>query len=194
MKSIYILTIPLFIACGTAKKVEHNNKDVNVVEDEEIIEISDTSHKAPYNTKITISHFTPYCGGAAPDDEMLARQTSLQSNTIFILINHSTGEKTNVKTDSEGVLYLNLAEGAYAIRETYKNCSYEEFYEKHYQPNSDYHQTSTDQDCYKNWWASNLGEIHITKSDSLNKYEYMTSSACFVGRNPCVNYTGPWPP
>ena len=192
MKLLYLQIALLLLGCGTSNSIE--NPVIEGLAKEDITtQQSENGPVDSHNFKVSITHYTPYCGGAAPPPDIMERSTQQLANTNFILINHRSGKKTIVQTDSQGILYLMLSEGAYAIRETYKNCSFDEFYEKNHQTSDEWLQPSPDPNCYRNWWADNLQEIVITKVDSIYTYEVQTFEACFVGQNPCINYVGPLP-
>ena len=187
MKLIYVLTLLLLFACGSSKKHGEPHIEKNIAEKTQ-------NEKIPFNIKITITHFSPYCGGAAPDQHTLDNRSSLQRNTPFLLLNLISGEKSKVKTDTAGVLYLNLPKGNFAIRETFKDCTFEEFQTQNPPREGLYYMSSPDTNCYRNWWAGNLGEIEITNTDSLQEHHWGTSTRCFTGNNPCIYYKGPMPP
>jgi len=185
----YIMLLVSTTACASSKSTNHSSKEISedttkqkaqTIEDDSVI--------------ITIHHYTPYCGGAAPSQDILARQNQAQRNTTFLLINLETNKKTEVKTDSNGVLKLKLPDGKYGIKEKYKDCSFKEFMEQYEKETGQNYIPNNDSDCYKKWWMSNLGEFEITASSPIQEFNWQTRSACFVGRNPCVNYIGPWPP
>lgn len=115
----------------------------------------------------------------------------MYKNTNFILIHLNTGKKTTVQTNSEGKLLLNLSNGKYAIRETYKDCSFEEFQRNNIQSYSNDLAPNRDEDCYKNWWKSNLGEFNISNANTLIDLHFQTKSGCYTGLNPCLYYIGP---
>ncbi|OFZ66391.1 MAG: hypothetical protein A3D92_24185 [Bacteroidetes bacterium RIFCSPHIGHO2_02_FULL_44_7] len=103
-------------------------------------------------------------------------------------------KKVGVQTNENGILYLNLPKGRYAIRELFKDCTFAEFVEKNPPQSGSYLIPSPDSDCYKNWWESNLGEFEITDPASTQLFMWGTGSRCFTGINPCVEYYGPYPP
>lgn len=201
MKELTVLGfIILLFSCGSSKETIVV-KEIDITHIDTLITSDSTSEvdnqldsADQYNISIYFTHFTPYCGGAAPDPGRIAQQTRAQSNTYFLLINLNTGEKSKVKTNDMGFLYLNLPQGKYAIREMYKDVSFEEFREQYYQPPSDYHQESPDEECYRKWWQSNLGEFTILAGDEVQELKMGTSESCFTGNNPCISYTGPYPP
>ena len=147
-----------------------------------------------FNVVFEIWHYSPYCGGAQPHPETLASLNHLMSNTTYILIDKKRGKQTNVKTDSLGKLSLRIPKGKYAIRETYKDISFEAFYELYYVEPNEYYVADGDKDCYKKWWASSLHDFEVSNTNTLLEQKIETSSSCFSGRNPCVIYRGPYPP
>ncbi|MEX1002130.1 MAG: hypothetical protein WDZ35_08440 [Crocinitomicaceae bacterium] len=194
MKGIFFISIALAItACGTTRGVvadnTHPDKDSTLQPDD--LQIGDTDM---HNVSITITHYLSYCGGMAPTQEMLDDLHHPQGNTNFILIDLNSGKRINVKTDSTGTLYLNLPPGKYGIREMYKDCTFEEFKEKHYKAPGNFYQERQGTDCYEKWWASNLGEFEILAGDPRQQLNWGTYDQCFIGKNPCVIYTGSYPP
>lgn len=188
MKHFLILTIGwIGFSCATPHQQKTSHKSTT--------DSSSTVDKGTAKVHLSFSHFIPYCGGMAPTQEMLDRRVSKQSNTTYLFLNKSEGTQVKVKTDSLGELKLDLAPGEYAIREMYKYCSFEEFKEKFYKEPSDfYRENQGGEDCYKNWWAANLVDFTITDVDSVYTYQLQTSDRCFTGNNPCIMYSGPYPP
>ena len=144
------------------------------------------------NVEVNVDHYYPYCGGAYPDESEL-NNYSILSNTSFMLYCLDTNEKLIVKSDQYGTIRLMLKPGRYALREMYKECSYEEFAEK-YKPKtlgSDYEE---DPLCYKRWWASYFLDFTIESPEIKQVFNHTFFDACFTGNNPCISYFGPYPP
>ncbi len=188
---IIILLLPLF-SCVNTKQVataqEPTNLQVTSDQANDVVVIEDKS-----NIQITITHYTPYCGGAAPTQEMLDNRNHPMSNTSYNLINLDTKEKTKVTTDALGVLHLDLGIGNYAIQELFKDCSFEEF-KKQNITSSGMYQQDLGSDCYEQWWKSYLGEFNVISMDEKQHLNMSESESCFTGNNPCLMYTGPYPP
>lgn len=191
MKPIFSIPLFLFLACGVEKELaeDRRNDDHEVKTETEI-----SLQPEEYNVQLQLYNFTPYCGGAAPDWEDEMRQTSPMSNTTFIFIDYNTDTKREVKSDNNGVLRMYLQPGKYALREKYKDVSYEEFYKQYYHAPDDYYFNNGDTSCYYNWWTSNLVGMVITNPDSLYDYQVTTYAQCFTGINPCISYMGAYPP
>lgn len=183
----WLITPILFIilSCGTSAPIIDDNKLNNS---------NDSKSADAYNVLLNISHHGAYCGGMAPTPEMLAALNYQQANTIFVLVHKSSNTKANVKTDSLGVLKLSLVPGQYAIREYFKNCSFDEFLAQQKTAEGQYFEHTGGDECYRNWWETNLLDFEITQKDSVLTHKLSTSTRCFVGNNPCLIYTGPYPP
>jgi hypothetical protein len=206
MKTIICLLALPFLSCIGTKEMakEITVAPVNTEKTEALIEspIASAPEVKPEkekvtvikgNVNITITHHAPYCGGMAPSQDMLDRLVTPMSNTQYNLINLKTLEKTKVKTDSLGILYLDLGIGSYAIQELFKDCTFSEFLQQNITTSGTYSQ-DLGSECYKKWWKSYLGEFTIISKDELQHLNLSESESCFTGRNPCVMYTGPYPP
>lgn len=144
------------------------------------------------NVSIYFTHYYPNCGGAAPDESQMNNFQPL-CNTPFLLMNLITNTDTLVKTDSTGRLNLNLAPGKYGIKELYKDIPFDEFYQK-YNIGADMYTQNMGKECYQDWWSRLMLEFVITDETTTIQLEASTSDACFTGNNPCLIYTGPYPP
>ncbi len=180
-KWLIIVTATILVSCGHTKELPEEN-------------IIESHQEKGYNVLLNISHHGSYCGGMAPTSEMLAALNYQQANTTFVLIHKSSNTKANVKTDSLGILKLSLVPGEYAIREYFKNCTFEEFIKQQKTAEGEYFQHTGGDECYRNWWEANLLDFEISDTLSILKKDLSTSTRCFVGNNPCLKYTGPYPP
>ena len=144
------------------------------------------------NIEVNVSHYYPYCGGAYPDESEL-NNYSILSNTPFMLYCLDTNEKIIVKSDQNGTIKLLLKPGKYALREMYKECSYDEFAEK-YKPKNLGNDYEEDVLCYKRWWASYFLEFTVESPEIKQIFNHSFFDACFTGNNPCISYFGPYPP
>lgn len=181
----------IFIFSLSCSQKLHEEKSNLVIEEKNVIVDSITSVDKNINVRIKFTHYYPYCGGATPNESQMNNYILL-SNTNFILIDLVTENKTLVQTNSSGFLELNLLPGRYAIQETYKNCSFEEFMAG-VDRNADVFVEELDEDCYRKWWKSMLGEFTVVADEKL-ELAMGTASQCFTGINPCTIYNGPIPP
>jgi hypothetical protein len=150
---------------------------------------SEIVHKEEHNVIVKITGHTPYCGGAAPTFDQMNNYYTYQSSLILIDLNDNT--KTIIKSSGDGY-YLSLPMGKYAIKEAFKDVPFKSFVANH-EIKGMYYMEGTEE-CYKNWWKSNLFEFEVTDKDSVIVLETTIGESCFTGNNPCVQYTGPYPP
>ena len=194
-----LLVLILAAACGNSKRAAEEEESKfkegdNIYEpyrgEEDLIP---TPKQQEHNVLITLYSYHPYCGGMAPTEEMLARQTAPFSNTTFIFIDKNTGENKRMNTDENGMFKLNLDTGKYAIREVHKDTTFEAFYAQNVGKSDDYYDSGS-KECYEKWWASNFVEFQISKTDSVYEISKTQYARCFTGINPCSTYNGPYPP
>ena len=190
MKYVYLFSLSFLFACGNSKEVSKVPISDAIILDT----VKADPKKSESNVEITISYYSPYCGGAAPTPEILEQQNMLQSNSSFLLVDLKTDSIKTVQTNEVGILYLNLKEGHYGIRKHFKNCSFEDFQKQNPEPTGSYYVADQSDNCYLNWWKSNLLEFAIEKEDSVHTFSAQIREACFTGINPCIMYNGPWPP
>lgn len=145
------------------------------------------------NVKITMTYFSPYCGGAAPSQDILDSRSQLMRNQSYNLINLANNEKTKVTTDSLGILNLELDSGNYAIQQLYKDCSFQDFMKQVNKVDGMYYH-DMGEECYKNWWKSYMGEFTVTNKETIQHLNMGEGDSCFTGNNPCLSYSGPYPP
>lgn len=199
IRFLLFVTLLLSIYSADAQR-RHKHKRIEIDEKKETtvdvvpleLPTNNNSNNGPINVSIMFEHHYPYCGGAYPTDEQMNNYQVIR-NSNFILVNIETGEQQIVRTDSTGTLDLSLPPGEYGIKEMFKNCTFAEFLKNN--PMSQ----RTDvqlmgEDCYKNWWASYMGEFTVTSPNLIIRDTYSTHDACFTGNNPCIVYLGPYPP
>lgn len=141
--------------------------------------------------KITIS--SSYCGGAAPDPEMLrALQTpkAFAGKQLYI-----RKGKTNdlsmpivdtVIADAEGHFSTQLTRGTYTIISDLQLDR--SIFNRDFGNN-----IVVDTTCLENWWSSGLTTITLEADTARVNFHF--SRRCFVPEDiPCLNYMGPYPP
>jgi len=180
MKLSFLLIPLAFLSCKTVKDSAITN-DINKDT------ITSLNKEQIHNVEISINTREPYCGGAYPREDQLNKH----SVGIFSyrLINTTNNDTSTVKSDSLGIIYLNLKNGSYEIRELYKDMSFTQFQEKN-QPKVNQALLGLDPDCYKKWWSENLLKFEIEASSTINKYEATIAKRCHTGKNPCITFTG----
>ena len=194
MKAYYIILLALLAVSSNAYTQRKKKESKKVVTSEQTVKPDNVDfEKEKSNVNISVYQHIPYCGGAYPDEDQLNNSHPM-TNTDFVLINLKDSSKTIVKTNASGTLELNLPSGNYAIQETFKNCSFEEFQLKNpVIKTGDYFQIG-DEECYKTWWSSYLGTFTVVSHENGKSLIFTLYSACFTGNNPCLYYNGPYPP
>jgi hypothetical protein len=183
MKFICCLFIVLSVlACSTAKNMAQEN---DAVEEPRTSEVA----AEDANVKVMLSSHFPDCGGMTPTEEMLNRSAPY-AETVN-LIDLSDGSKTKYTPNAQGVLFLKLPVGNYALQELYKDVPYADFISKNAAQGA-YVEPGTDE-CYNGWWKSYIVKFEITEEVPSIDVKGYFSQRCFVGNDPCSYYNGPIP-
>tara|TARA_B100000809_G_C15139882_1_gene532637 strand:+ start:9620 stop:10174 length:555 start_codon:yes stop_codon:yes gene_type:complete len=183
MKLSFLLIPLAFFSCKTVK----NSTITNTNQKETIVSIN---KEQAHNVEISINTKEPYCGGAAPRESDLNKVSVGVFN--YLLINTTINDTTTIKSDSLGIIYLNLKVGNYAIREIYKDMPFAQF-QKNNQPKANQALIGMDPDCYKKWWLKNLLKFEVSEAANMNTFNTTINKKCRVGKNPCVTFTGQLP-
>lgn len=194
MKHLILILLCTTLIDTTAfnqRKKKEANKAVTVEETVQPAKIKLQNEKP--NITIAINQYIPYCGGAYPAEDQLNNNQPI-SNTEFVLIDLADSSKTIVKTNALGVIELYLKPGNYAVQESFKNCSFQEFQTRNAITISGEYYQIGDDECYLNWWKSFLGTFTILEPQQELFLNLAIGSACFTGTNPCLYYNGPYPP
>lgn len=146
-----------------------------------------------HNVFITVREYFPYCGGVYPDESDLNNYV-LKRGTPFILIDLQTQERKQITCNDEGTLQLTLNTGTYAIRELFKECTLAEFRGQFQKKVSGPDYQDRGDDCYEIWWKSNLLEFTVESLTEQLRLDCIMMNQCFTANNPCLEYTGPYPP
>lgn len=189
MKKITILYSSLLLMSCTLGKpqVAGSSEDSSNVTATAPVEVIQKEEK--YNVTIKILQYHPYCGGAAPSPDQLNNYSNYGGE--LILTNLNTGNKSSLFAKN-GVYQTYLEIGSYSIKEKYKDVSFEEFMKSNSREGGFY--SGGTEECYKMWWESRLFQFEVTSIDSVINLETSIGSRCFTGNNPCIQYTGPYPP
>ncbi len=186
----YSIFLLMLYSCASNKDV---NVDIPMKEEgnETISEVNENQKDTSFNVSIYIQKQEPYCGGAAPPDELLNRHSPVTDD--FFIINLNDQSKTKVRT-VDGYLKLQLEKGKYQVFEAFKQVPFHEFLEKFAKQPSGNNYQSLGAECYENWWKAPLIEFEVTNEQTILFLEATIQVGCYTGINPCVMYTGPFPP
>ena len=146
--------------------------------------------------EITIQGFAqvhhPYCGGATPTPEMEhGHFSSLQNSTFYIVLKEDSSRTAidSFKTNNKGFFEIKLIPDEYSIFEANKMIPLEMFVKANIGNGSNTFVMG--QGCLKNWYNTPDFALNATQDTTI---EIIFYSRCFVGTNPCLQYTGPYPP
>lgn len=153
-----------------------------------------------YPIKIEITYTSSYCGGAAPNEEML-NSIAMPRPLPFKKLYLKKGEVNSFENklfkvliaDSNGLIKVSLVSGNYFIvDENKKDKTVFDAMVKKYA-----NQTKTegpiDIECYKKWFST--PDIKIIVSNKLKQeFQLNINNDCFFQGKPCIPYFGPMPP
>lgn len=158
---------------------------------------SEEPNQKPVKVTIHWQVHTSYCGGAYPTPEQQMGWNSPVSNAEFVLLKDSILKleeseygQTPYRTNSNGMVTLDLYPGKYYLFRTEKFQSIEAL-EKKYRPTNDKQMIWEGKECLLSWRSQPDLQLMISKDTTITLTE---NSRCFVGTTPCVHYTGPYPP
>lgn len=165
------------VACGTGKN--NTTEDVS------------TDDKA--SVMLKLSARKPYCGGAAPTPEQQnGFSEAIAEKSYYVFEGEFTADKekvTEFTTNSQGVAELKLDAGTYTVVDAKKLLSLEEFIEANTIDNPNYQ--NRENTCFELWKAKPDFTIEVQNDTLIMLTERHN---CYTGANPCINYTGPYPP
>jgi len=149
--------------------------------------------KGKQTLTVTFQKHTPYCGGAAPTKEQEAGITEPIANQTFYIYKDerpkSLKDMIRLTTDEKGVLSIDLKDGKYSIISEDKALSLDEFIKKK-KVDGQYYEYSEDS-CFETWRTTPDFTIQLAHP---TKEVVTINHTCFTGDNPCMEYTGPYPP
>ncbi len=178
----FFLLLLLFSSCGTTEpltqgELQTEESSIEVVQDSVIEEV--------FNVQFTARQYIPYCGGAYPREDQMNQYAQLHGG--FLLIDLQTNEKLALNANHKDVFRLMLSPGKYVIKEEFKDVPFKQFMQQQ-RKGGMYMMPGTDE-CYKNWWTTNLAEFEIVEGGEPQTFNFQLSNSCFTGNNPCAIYT-----
>lgn len=142
-------------------------------------------------TGIVYTH-RPYCGGASPPPHLAKGTSTPRANFELHLVKKGDTLRKSLlcfKTDENGNFEIKIDKGSYWIFSNNKMVSFDEFYKNNSQPVSN--SVNMFLSCYKDWYNA---PDFILDAKENSFVEITFYSSCFTGTNPCLQYTGPYPP
>ncbi|MCH2224441.1 MAG: hypothetical protein MK066_06685 [Crocinitomicaceae bacterium] len=179
----------LLASCGTNKKC---CDAANAVVKETTIK--DTVVKESKMFLGTIQLHRPFCGGMRPNSEQEKGFIEAVSNADFYLyqgeIPTNQSEFIKFTTNDLGKFTLDLAPGKYNIIQANKLLSLEKFIAVN-NPKSEHYKVAPST-CFEKW--KNSPDFSFVMTDVSQEKVFTENHRCFTGANPCLKYTGPYPP
>lgn len=168
-----LLIIGLAVSSCGVIRTEQNNKTVQLV----------------------IQTHTPYCGGAYPTPEMAKGSYTPQSGQRYVLLKGTAYSSSStiiqaIQLNEQGAVNLALPAGDYLLVHPDKQLTFDAFLKK-YQPANANSTNSQGKECYEKWYTSPDFTFHVSSDTTL---QFTQRSSCYTGTNPCLIYTGPYPP
>ncbi len=135
----------------------------------------------------------PYCGGAYPPPELMYGTDSPIKNADFFVVKKGDTLERKVilkfTTSKEGTFNFKIKTGEYWIFTKDKMQNYTDFYNQNttnLPNNAVLYQGS----CIRKWYNTPEFELSANRDTT---FQIIIYSSCFVGINPCLQYTGPMP-
>ena len=143
-----------------------------------------------YKFSGTVYKHTPYCGGARPTPEMEKGTNSVFGGQTFGIVKDTATRKVIKKftTDNNGKFSVTLKHGHYFIFYDFKLTDFDSFYKKF--SKKEQFKTPKNKNCFLKWYKTPEFEITLTQDTTI---KFTIYSGCFIGINPCMQYTGPRP-
>jgi hypothetical protein len=167
----------------------------SVQEGTEVVDGSESGESTGevFALKATFQNHIPYCGGMAPTPEMADGIDEPINGAVYYIYKDdlpaSANGFTKVTTDANGMILVNLEAGTYHFIEKDKRLSLEDFIDakeiigEHYK--------NGPETCFERWRLTPDFSINLTKD---SEEVISIANRCFTGSNPCLTYTGPYPP
>lgn len=178
------LSLWCILALLSCKNTEKNGTTDDKIQKTEKSENSPNVKTIDFAIKIV----QPYCGGAAPSDEMENQRMKgevARDFSFFVL--EKGGEPKKITTNGEGSATLELPNGEYCLKEAYK-CDNELI---NALDNSDW---ELDEECFEEWKTICNKEFSVSDTGAT-KIEFTYYPRCgWEGPVPCITNTGFPPP
>lgn len=192
MKNLIVLIFLVSIlSCKDGKHI--SNEKLNVTEEKD----KNSGDVFMVTGKVTQS--SSYCGGARPTDEMLNSITAPRPmvGTTYYVRKGTTNDVTQeivmtFSTGTDGSFSFKLPPGDYIIIDANRlDSSYVKSIAKKYEkPTASY--TEAKKDCLNEWLKGGMFQFKIIDAPVSN-IEWNINHSCWTD-DPCVHYTGPYPP
>lgn len=192
MKNLFfILLVLMFFSCKESKHLSDEKVNASEVQDKKSGEVFMVTGK--------VTQSSSYCGGARPTDEILNNITAPRPmvGTTYYVRKGTTNDVTQkivmtFSTGTDGSFSFKLPPGEYIIIEANRlDSTYVKSIAKKYEkPTASY--TEAKKECLHEWLKGGLFQFKIVDAPVSN-IEWNINHSCWTD-DPCVHYTGPYPP
>lgn len=134
----------------------------------------------------------PYCGGAYPSPEQEQGYLTVSPFKAYHISTDSLSDRSKgsiIEISDDDYFKINLEPGTYFVYNLDKKLPLKEYMEKYGSKNEN--EEMANSSCYMRW--KNTPDFKFTASKD-SSYQITYRAACFTGINPCITYTGPYPP
>ncbi len=181
---LLFLVIALF-ACKNKEKSTSTETEKPIKTATDVVENSQpTARKVDFSVRV----IRPYCGGAAPSEEMeQMRMKGEMANKFVFYIENNNGVSKRVITNEVGVVSIELEPGEYCVKEGYKADP--EMKKELEDSNWEF-----DKECISEWNATCNHEFSVT-NDKNALVSFIYKPKCgWEGPVPCITNAGFPPP
>ena len=157
--------------------------------------VSVPDQKIKFKISGTVNVTTPYCGGAAPSEEIMENSRKPQpynAKVFYVRKGNINSMKAEIilsfTTNTKGEFVIELPEGTYSIIQKEQTVA---FKMKDYKMDK-FH--IAEESCLKEWWGKPYHVLDI-KDKNIEGLIFTFHRQCFVTSDiPCIRYIGPMPP
>jgi len=190
----FLIVISLMFCCSIHAQNKKNKTKKKTTEKTAVAPTSTTSSER-YTVSGKVMQTFPYCGGAAPSEEMMKslRAPKPYGGKIFYIRKGSVNDLKapimgSFTVNGAGEFSFELPPGTYSIiqKEQLKTLDLKQFKSGTWE--------KADENCLKEWWAKPYHLLEI-KDKNLGELSFIFHRKCFVNSDiPCIYYRGPMPP
>ena len=186
-----LLVIGLALSCGGPKELKENQITHTADDDNQGVVMI----KEPMDLEFKFIDLMPHCGGAAPmENDVYPKKSPIRGGAWEVFRVNEDGSRGqllgHLLSNDEGIANYRLQPGHYQLWWRSKTLSFEEF-KKQESPDMGKMKSYKDDACFRTWYETPDYDFKVEEDST---YEVTYTNRCFVGRNPCMIYTGPPPP
>ena len=189
---LLLLTLTLLLSCGGPKEISENEEEIFTATDDNkgVVMI-----KEPMDLTFEFLDMLPHCGGAAPREGVnYPIKSPIRGGDWEVFKVMKDGNRGqligHLLSNDEGKASYRLQPGHYQLWWKSKTMKFEDFM-KTESPDLGNMKAYKDEACFREWYKTPDYDFNVVEDSN---YVVAYKNRCFVGRNPCMIYTGPPPP